>query len=87
MNRGLQVDSGHDDQIYLVDTFVRDASLLRITPFMLDAYAREHQDSVREREAHATEMDSLRNINRNLATQVLVGCLLSISFESFTFEQ
>lgn len=37
---------------------------------MLDAYAHEYQDTVREREAHAIEMDSLRNINRGLAAQV-----------------
>ena len=64
-------------QTYYVDDFVRDASLVRITPFMLDAYAHEYQDTVREREAHAVEMDSLRNINRNLSAQVWVLVLLS----------
>ena len=53
--------------------FVRDTSLLRITSFVLDAYTREYQDSVREHEAHAIEMDSLRIINRNIVTQVSVG--------------
>ncbi|KAF8507745.1 RabGAP/TBC [Gautieria morchelliformis] len=65
-----KVESEQDDPVYLVDVFVRDASLVRITPFMLDAYAREYQDAVREREAHAVEMDSLRNANRHLTAQV-----------------
>lgn len=37
---------------------------------MLDAYAHEYEDSVREREAHAIEMDNLRNFNRNLSNQM-----------------
>jgi hypothetical protein len=69
----VQVESELDDPVYLADVFVRDASLVRITPFMLDAYAREYQDTVREREAHAIEMDSLRNTNRHLTAQVSVG--------------
>lgn len=55
---------------YFVDQFIRDASLIPITPFMLDAYAHEYEDSVREREAHAIEMDNLRNYNRNLSNQI-----------------
>lgn len=56
--------------IYDVDAFVRDAMQVRITPFMLDAYAHEYADLVRTREAHAVEMDALRNANRQLTGQV-----------------
>ncbi|KZV95128.1 RabGAP/TBC [Exidia glandulosa HHB12029] len=55
---------------YLVDEFVMDAFRTRITPFMLDAYAREYADLLQAREAHAAEMDSLRNANRSLTAQV-----------------
>lgn len=37
---------------------------------MLDAYAHEYADLVRAREAHAIEMDTLRNNNRALAAKV-----------------
>jgi hypothetical protein len=49
---------------------VNDAISLRITPFMLDSYAREYEDMVRQRDAQMTEMDELRNSNRNLSAQV-----------------
>lgn len=55
---------------YNVDEFVQDAVSLRITPFMLDAYAHEYADLIRAREAHAIEMDTLRNSNRMLAAKV-----------------
>jgi hypothetical protein len=55
---------------YRVDEFVQDAVSLRITPFMLDAYAREYEDLIRLRDAHALEMDTLRNSNRTLLAQV-----------------
>ncbi|KAG6332383.1 hypothetical protein ID866_6703 [Astraeus odoratus] len=55
---------------YRVDDFVQDATSLKITPFMLDAYAQEYHDLVRRREAHAIEMDNLRNANRALAAKV-----------------
>lgn len=58
------------DKTYKVDEFVKDAAALRITPFMLDAYAHEYEDLVRARDAHAIEIDTLRNSNRNLSTQV-----------------
>jgi ecotropic viral integration site 5 protein len=53
-----------------VDEFVQDAMALKITPLMLDSYAREYEDLVRNREAHLVEMDSLRNSNRQLTGQV-----------------
>jgi hypothetical protein len=53
-----------------VDEFVQDAVSLRITPFMLDAYAHEYADLIRARDAHAIEMDALRNSNRALAARV-----------------
>ncbi|GJJ06083.1 hypothetical protein Clacol_000272 [Clathrus columnatus] len=67
-----RVENNDDEELhlYLVDQFVRDASLIPITPFMLDAYAHEYEDSVREREAHAIEMDNLRNVNRSLSNQI-----------------
>ncbi|EJD52677.1 RabGAP/TBC [Auricularia subglabra TFB-10046 SS5] len=55
---------------YLVENFVQDAFRTRITPFMLDAYAREYADLLAQREAHAVEMDNLRNANRALTAQV-----------------
>ncbi|KAF8444618.1 rab-GTPase-TBC domain-containing protein [Boletus edulis BED1] len=62
---------GSDSQAqYNVDEFVHDAVSLRITPFMLDAYAHEYADLVRAREAHAIEVDTLRNVNRALAAKV-----------------
>ncbi|KAF8516735.1 RabGAP/TBC [Hysterangium stoloniferum] len=64
------VKADDESPAHLVNQFVRDASLVRITPFMLDSYAHEYQESVRQREAHAIEMDNLRNINRNLSTQI-----------------
>jgi ecotropic viral integration site 5 protein len=55
---------------YRVDDFVEDAFALRITPFMLDGYAQEYQEMVRNREAHALEVDGLRSSNRALSAQV-----------------
>jgi len=55
---------------YRVDDFVSDAMSLRITPFMLDAYNHEYHEMIRAREAHAAEMDALRNHNRQLSAQV-----------------
>ncbi|KAH8990490.1 rab-GTPase-TBC domain-containing protein [Lactarius akahatsu] len=55
---------------YRVDDFVNDAMSLRITPFMLDSYTHEYSEMIRAREAHAAEMDALRNHNRQLSAQV-----------------
>ncbi|KAI6040280.1 rab-GTPase-TBC domain-containing protein [Pisolithus marmoratus] len=55
---------------YRVDDLVQDAISLKITPFMLDAYAHEYHDLVRKREAHAIEVDNLRNANRALTVKV-----------------
>jgi len=55
---------------YRADEFVQEASQLKITPFMLDSYSSEWEDTVRQRKAHETEMDSLRNINRGLSNQI-----------------
>jgi hypothetical protein len=49
---------------------VEDAAALRITPFMLDTYAREYDEMVRVRDARAIEMDELRNSNRSLSAQL-----------------
>jgi ecotropic viral integration site 5 protein len=43
---------------------------LRITPFMLDSYNHEYLEMVRVREAHAAEMDTVRNHNRQLSAQM-----------------
>lgn len=53
-----------------MDRFVHDAVSLRITPFMLDTYANEYEELVRTRDAHAKEVDDLRNSNRALHNQV-----------------
>ena len=55
---------------YQVDKFVAEGCALRITPFMLDNYANEWHEAVRLRDAHAVEMDELRNANRGLKLQV-----------------
>jgi len=55
---------------YRADDFVNDAMSLRITPFLLDSYSHEYQEMVRVREAHAAEMDALRNHNRQLSAQI-----------------
>ena len=55
---------------YRVDEFVGDAMSLRITPFMLDSYNHEYLEMVRVREAHAAEMDTVRNHNRQLSAQM-----------------
>lgn len=55
---------------YRVDDLVQDAISLKITPFMLDAYAHEYHDFMRRREAHAIEVDNLRNANRALTAKV-----------------
>ena len=66
---------------YRVDEFVNDAMSLRITPFMLDSYTHEYTEMIRVREAHAAEMDSLRNHNRQLSAQV---CATKILFDDFS---
>lgn len=55
-----------------MNRLVQDAVCLNITPFMLDQYANEYAELVRTRDAHAREMDTLRNGNRALQTQVYV---------------
>ena len=37
---------------------------------MLDAFAAEYREAARIKEAHALEVDALRNSNRNLSTQL-----------------
>ncbi|KAI0035883.1 RabGAP/TBC [Vararia minispora EC-137] len=58
------------EAVWRTDDFVRDATALRITPFMLDTYAHEYNEMVRQRDAHLLEVDFLRRSNRNLSTQV-----------------
>ncbi|ORY34203.1 rab-GTPase-TBC domain-domain-containing protein [Naematelia encephala] len=50
--------------------FVRDAYEIRITPFTLDSYESEYDEQQRSQNRHALELDSLRNVNRNLSNQV-----------------
>ncbi|OAX42542.1 RabGAP/TBC [Rhizopogon vinicolor AM-OR11-026] len=63
-------DSPDKNVQYDVDAFVLDAISVKITPFMLDSCAREYEDLVRVREAHATEVDSLRTNNRSMSARV-----------------
>ena len=39
---------------------------------MLDSYNHEHYEMIRARDAHAAEMDALRNHNRQLSAQMQV---------------
>ncbi|KAI0092977.1 rab-GTPase-TBC domain-containing protein [Irpex rosettiformis] len=66
------VDASNDfDGVeYDINQFVQDAVSMNITPFMLDQYATEYTELVRTRDAHAIEMDNLRNTNRTLQAQV-----------------
>ena len=66
-----EADDGFKEK-YDVDAFVRDAVHIKITPFMLDAYAHEYEDQLKAKEAHAIEMDALRASNRQLSAQVYV---------------
>jgi len=63
-------DHGNRAVQYDVNAFVLDAISIKITPFMLDSYAHEYDDLVRIREAHAIEVDTLRNNNRSLSAKV-----------------
>ncbi|KAJ3553707.1 hypothetical protein NM688_g3469 [Phlebia brevispora] len=69
-----QIEPPQDDDpktaVYDVDAYVQDAVSMKITPFMLDQYANEYDELVKTRDAHAIEMDALRNSNRNLSAQV-----------------
>ena len=66
-----QIESAEGEKVrYRVDDFVEDAFAVKITPFMLDNYASEYTELVRTREAHALELDELRNSNRMLSAQV-----------------
>ena len=56
--------------MYLVDNFVNGGMSMRITPFMLDSYSHEYHEMIRARDAHAAEMDALRNHNRQLSAQM-----------------
>ncbi|KAJ8488666.1 hypothetical protein ONZ45_g13870 [Pleurotus djamor] len=56
--------------LYKVDEFVEDSFSLKITPFMLDAYSHEYEDQLRRTNAHAIEIDNLRNSNRLLSAQI-----------------
>ncbi|KIK44749.1 hypothetical protein CY34DRAFT_802323 [Suillus luteus UH-Slu-Lm8-n1] len=63
--------TGPDKSVkYDVDAFVLDAISVKITPFMLDTYSHEYEELVRTRDAHAIEIDTLRNNNRSLSAQV-----------------
>lgn len=59
---------GEDE--WRANDFVRDAYAVRITPFQLDSYEGEYNDKMRDQNAHALELDMLRNANRNLSSQV-----------------
>ncbi|EIW67913.1 hypothetical protein TREMEDRAFT_33160 [Tremella mesenterica DSM 1558] len=59
---------GEDE--WRANDFVRDAYAVRITPFMLDSYEAEYNERLRSLNAHALELDMLRNANRNLSSQV-----------------
>ncbi|TFK54244.1 RabGAP/TBC [Heliocybe sulcata] len=68
-NHSSEGESGKAPK-YRTNEFVQDSMTMKITPFMLDAYAHEYEDMCRARDAHALELDALRNSNRNLSAQV-----------------
>ncbi|KZV74380.1 RabGAP/TBC [Peniophora sp. CONT] len=55
---------------YSADAFVSDAMRTRITPFQLDVYSHEYAEMVAAREAHAREVEALKQSNRALMAQV-----------------
>ncbi|PWN93003.1 RabGAP/TBC [Acaromyces ingoldii] len=55
---------------YRVNEFVRDAFQFKITPFMLDDYASDFEEQVRQRTAHRREVEALKLVNRNLSNKV-----------------
>jgi ecotropic viral integration site 5 protein len=63
-------ESAENNATYEMDKFITEAYQLRITSITLDNYANEWHEAVRLRDAHAIEMDELRNSNRVLKTQV-----------------
>ncbi|WRT63762.1 uncharacterized protein IL334_000687 [Kwoniella shivajii] len=63
-------DISHEEEEWKANEFVRDAYEIRITPFMLDSYASEWEEQQKSQNRHAQEVDTLRNANRNLSTQV-----------------
>ncbi|TRM69972.1 rab-GTPase-TBC domain-containing protein [Schizophyllum amplum] len=66
-----KVDSAEGEQpTYKVDEFVQDAVSLRISSFMLDSYAHEYEEMLRETNKDAIEKDELRSTNRMLAAKV-----------------
>lgn len=58
------------EKLYDVDAFARDAFTVQVTPYMLDGYATEFEESVRVANAHRREVEALRLVNRNLAARV-----------------
>lgn len=73
--------------MYDVDAYVQDAVSMKITPFMLDQYANEYDELVKTRDAHAIEMDGLRNSNRNLSAQVYAVCSILLPQLMFGFQK
>lgn len=63
---------------YQADRYVQDALRVRITPFQLDNYASEWEELRRQQTAHAVEMDTLRQQNRSLQSQVYAHDLFLI---------
>ncbi|WVO18389.1 hypothetical protein L204_106105 [Cryptococcus depauperatus] len=60
----------HAEESWKANDFVCDAFEIRITPLMLDAYASEWEEQLRNETRHAAQIDQLRNVNRNLSGQV-----------------
>ncbi|KAL1748868.1 RabGAP/TBC, partial [Schizophyllum fasciatum] len=74
---------GDGSPTHKVDEFIRDATALRISSFMLDNYAHEYEEMIRESRKDALEKEELRNANRVLAAKVkeLENNLAQISTE------
>ena len=70
----LSDESTTTQPTYRANDFVQDAFSVKITPFQLDNHATEWQEFKRAQNAHILEVESLRQSNRSLTTQLFVHC-------------
>lgn len=68
-----QMEEGTSDSetpTYSVQTFVKEALQVKITPMMLDQYTSEWTEMCRQQNAQSAEVEQLRAINKKLSHQV-----------------
>lgn len=61
-------ENGEDT--YSAQAFVREALQIKITPMMLDQFASEWAEMLRQQNAQNAEVEQLRSINKKLSNQV-----------------